>query len=106
MKHFTLLLPLALYFGSGAALAAEPQNTSQPAPTTKDHSQMGRSHADHGQTKREPTPDDFAKLDVNKDGTLSKAELAKHRLGPHFGMLDTNRDGKLTQVEFSAGQGM
>ncbi|MBZ3441993.1 hypothetical protein IPR02_19940, partial [Xanthomonas perforans] len=45
-------------------------------------------------------------LDTNKDGSLSKEELAKHKLAPHFGMLDSNKDGKLSPQEFAAGKGM
>lgn len=109
MKHFTSILPLALVLMSGAALAAEPQSTTQPAPAaTTGHSHAAHSHADHAQMKHEHAAktDEFAGLDANKDGTLSKVELSKHRLGPHFGMLDANRDGKLTQAEFAAGHGM
>jgi Ca2+-binding EF-hand superfamily protein len=49
---------------------------------------------------------EFITLDSNKDGNLSKAELAKHKLGPHFDMLDTDKDGRLSVAEFAAGKGM
>jgi len=49
---------------------------------------------------------EFTTLDSNKDGNLSKAELAKHKLGPHFDMLDTDKDGRLSVAEFAAGKGM
>jgi Ca2+-binding EF-hand superfamily protein len=57
-------------------------------------------------TSRPRADADFTKLDTNKDGSLSKEELAKHKLAPHFGMLDSNKDGKLSPQEFAAGKGM
>jgi Ca2+-binding EF-hand superfamily protein len=50
---------------------------------------------------------EFARLDANHDGKLSRAELpAKHPLAPHFEMLDANHDGSLSPGEFAAGRGM
>ena len=71
------------------------------AQSAHDHAKMG-----HDNTPMRAPQDEFGMLDANKDGVLSKDELARHRLGPHFAMLDANRDGKLDKAEFSAGKGM
>lgn len=50
---------------------------------------------------------EFAKLDTNKDGFVSKSELPpKHPLLPHFGMVDENKDGKLDRKEFDVASKM
>ncbi len=41
----------------------------------------------------------FAKLDVNRNGKLSKAEMAKHAMAAHFPMLDTDKNGYLSPTE-------
>lgn len=68
-----------------------------------DHGKMD-DHADQGKPDSKTT--EFAALDANKNGKLSKAELAKHKLGPHFGMLDANKNGTLSPAEFAAGKAM
>jgi Ca2+-binding EF-hand superfamily protein len=53
------------------------------------------------------THDEFAMLDKNHDGKLSKAEIAADsHLAPHFGMLDTDRNGALSRAEYAKGDGM
>ena len=42
------------------------------------------------------------KIDANKDGKLSKAELAKHPMASHMSMVDANKDGSLDAAEFAA----
>lgn len=100
MKRITPLYLLVLPIFAGTVLAADQSN---PPPTgtkpTTDHSQMGHS-------KMAGNTAEFTALDRNKDGMLSKAELAKHKLLPHFGMLDANRDGRLNSAEFELGKGM
>lgn len=44
----------------------------------------------------------FAKLDSNRDGKLSKAEMAKHPMAAHFAMLDTDKNGYLSPAEAAA----
>jgi hypothetical protein len=73
----------------------------------------GQDHAGHqghgghtGHDVAKPVSDEFATLDANKDGALTKAEIAKHRLAPHFGMLDGDRNGSLSAGEFAAGRDM
>ena len=43
----------------------------------------------------------FAKLDVNHDGKLDKADRAA-REGEHFDKMDTNHDGQISRDEFTA----
>ncbi len=92
---FSLLLFSII--ATGTAFAAEPQTSTKPAPTTIDHSKMAMPNS---------TPDTFTALDANKDGFLSKAELAKHPMAAHAGMVDANQDGKLSRGEFDALQKM
>ncbi|MGV8932955.1 MAG: hypothetical protein ACOH1R_12700, partial [Luteimonas sp.] len=64
---------------------------------------MSNKPTDH----QKMTTDEFAKLDSNKDGELSKAEVsAQPSLAAHFGMLDANKDGILSKAEFAKHHGM
>ncbi|HEY0661282.1 MAG TPA: hypothetical protein VGD21_08200 [Lysobacter sp.] len=95
MKRFTTLSLGALLLATGAAMAAGQQHAGH------------QGHGDdtsHGAAAQDTK--EFAALDKNKDGALSTVELAKHRLGPHFGMLDSDRDGRLSAAEFAAGGDM
>jgi hyperosmotically inducible periplasmic protein len=48
-----------------------------------------------------PHTDDFAALDANHDGYLSRAETARmHGFGKAFDDADTNHDGRLDRNEF------
>ncbi len=72
---------------------------------------MADEHAHHAPAKsadaKKANDDEFAKLDTDKDGFISKTELpAKHPLLPHFGMVDKNRDGKLDRKEFEVASKM
>lgn len=94
MNRFTML-SFCLMLSSGSVLAAG-----------QDHS-AHQAHADHSaHAAAKPADNEFATLDANKDGSLTKAELAKHRLAPHFGMLDSDSNGRLSAAEFSAGRDM
>lgn len=64
-------------------------------PPAKDHA----SHESHKQATR---AQDFAALDKNKDGALSKEEMAKHPMAAHFGMMDADKDGKLSKREYES----
>lgn len=57
-------------------------------------------------TAHQSAPDAFAVLDTNKDGALSKQELAKHPMAAHASMVDANKDGSLSKSEFAALEGM
>jgi len=92
MKYATLVLFLTL--------------SSAAAPALADHREQGGSHdhaAHSAPAAAKPTVSPtFAALDKDKDGFLSKAEMAKHPMAAHFGMMDTTKDGKLSPREFSS----
>lgn len=44
----------------------------------------------------------FAKLDGNRDGKLSKGEMAKHPMAAHFAVLDVDKNGYLSPNEAAA----
>jgi len=114
MKQVTSLLALSLVFATGVVVAADPPKTaSQPATPVMDHGKMDMQHEqmDHSKmnhgTDHHMANDEFATLDKNKDGKVSKAEIpAKHPLAAHFSMLDANKDGSLSQAEFAKHHGM
>lgn len=65
-----------------------------------DHGKMKMDHAKMAATE-------FAVLDKNKDGMVSRSEVAaSHPLNQHFGMLDGNNDGSLSKAEFAKHHGM
>jgi hypothetical protein len=100
---------LALCALTATAMAAGQSTAPATAKPSNDHSQMQHGDMDHqnGHGKQGAQAGSaFTALDINKDGSLSKAELAKHALAPHFGMLDANKDGRLSPAEFDAGKGM
>lgn len=66
------------------------------APAGMDHHAMGHAAASS------KTGGAFAKLDGNRDGKLSKAEMAKHPMAAHFPMLDTDKNGYLSPTEAAA----
>lgn len=111
----SLNLLLATLVFAGAASAAGHEDDKTPAKPTAaqaakhdgmagmDHSKMagmdhgnktGTDHAAMGKAH-------FAKLDVNKDGFVTKAEVPKD-MQAHFGMMDANKDGKLTEAELAS----
>ena len=95
MKRLATLSFCTLLLTSGAVLAGGQDHTAH-----QDHA----DHAAHDAAK--PAGEEFSTLDTNKDGALSKEELAKHRLAPHFSMLDSDRNGRLSAKEFAAGRDM
>jgi Ca2+-binding EF-hand superfamily protein len=109
MKRIALLSLLALPLATSLALAAGQSTSSSTSKPATDHSQMDMSSMDMSHMDMDQNSgasSEFTALDVNKDGSLSKTELAKHRLAPHFGMLDANQDGRLSPAEFASGGGM
>ncbi len=105
MKINRSLVALSLLFAMGSALAADPVKTDKSASSQPvDHSKMDMSHGqmDHGKMQG----DAFAKLDTNKDGKLSKAEMAKDPKTAHFSMLDTDKSGSLSPAEFAKASSM
>jgi len=61
----------------------------------------GKHHHAQDQAGRTPSAAGatFVKLDGNKDGKLSTAEMAKHPMAAHFPMLDTDKNGYLSPAE-------
>lgn len=95
MKRFAItILSFAAFAGPAFA-----QQATQPPHM---HKMEGHKHM-QSDAKSEAKVDEFATLDTDKDGFLSKAELAKHALAPHAEMVDGDRDGKLSKTEFEAG---
>lgn len=96
-KRYLTLLPLTLI--AGMALAHDPPKVTTPQDKV-DHSKMDTSgkQTDH----KKMAADEFAALDKNKDGKLTKAELPKDSpIRPHFDMLDADKDGSLSNAEFA-----
>ena len=105
MKINRSLFAVSLLLAMGSAIAADPVKTDKPASSQPmDHSKMDMSHGqmDHGKMQG----DAFAKLDADKDGKLSKAEMAKDPKAAHFSMLDTDKNGSLSPAEFAKASGM
>jgi len=50
--------------------------------------------------------DAFDQLDADRDGVLSRTELARHPKAAHMAMVDENGDGVLDRGEFMEMQGM
>ena len=63
----------------------------------KEHHAM--DHAGHAPSAASTT---YQKLDSNKDGKLSKGEMAKHPMAAHFAMLDADKNGYLSSKEAAA----
>ena len=57
---------------------------------------------DHAAPAPSTASNTFQKLDSNKDGKLSQAEMAKHPMAAHFAMLDADKDGYLSPKEAAA----
>ncbi|HEX7802829.1 MAG TPA: hypothetical protein VF471_08745 [Pseudoxanthomonas sp.] len=109
MKCARSILLISLSFSIGTAIAADPVETNKPASAqAMDHGKMGMSHGqmDHGQTPPAKGSAAFIKLDANKDGKISRTEMARDPKAAHFGMLDTNKDGALSPTEFAKASGM
>lgn len=97
MKQGSLLF-LTLALASAGALAAPQAHPSAPP---MDHSKMAAAPDPSGDIAKA-----FDALDTNKDGQLSREELAKHRMGAHASMVDADKNGSLSREEFKALQEM
>jgi hypothetical protein len=93
MKKISLPF-LALALASASALAA-PQ--AHPSATPMDHCKMAAMPEMSSDINKA-----FDALDTNKDGQLSKAELAKHPMAAHASMVDADKNGSLSRDEFKA----
>ena len=56
--------------------------------------------ATHAKAAGAPHADDFATLDINHDGYLSRSEAARTGFGRAFDQGDTNHDGRLDRDEY------
>ena len=70
-----------------------------------DENMHGQSHVPSHMTSSHATSEEmlFNKLDINGDGSISKAEFNAFN-AKHFKSLDTNKDGKITRDEMQAVQ--
>ncbi|KAF1720725.1 EF-hand domain-containing protein [Pseudoxanthomonas wuyuanensis] len=93
MKTFSKILVLVVALSATAAIAGE-------------HDHHAAKPAAAATAPRNTADPEFARLDANQDGFISKSELAKHPLLAHFSMADKNKDGKLDKQEFIAGKAM
>ncbi len=99
--HASLLIACALSFAATAAAHDHNQHADQAT----------QQSTPKPASRPAPVPDksdqEFAQLDKDKDGFLTKSEFpAKHPLAAHFSMIDRNKDRKLDRKEFAAGQSM
>jgi hypothetical protein len=94
-----------LLTSNGAAADPDTPKTDKPASAqAMDHAQHGQM--DHGKTSPAKGNAAFIKLDANKDGKLSKAEMTKDSKAAHFAMLDADKDGTLSPAEFAKASSM
>lgn len=91
MKSFPLVLAVILSTAAPVSAATHDGHTPKPAATPV----APRSSADA-----------FAGYDKNKDGWLSRAELAHHPMAGHASMFDADKDGRITRAEFQKLQAM
>ncbi|HUD27476.1 MAG TPA: EF-hand domain-containing protein [Novosphingobium sp.] len=105
LKKLTLGLSAAALTIGGVACAQAPANPpkmERPKIDADGDGIVTRAEAQAAATAM------FAKLDVNKDGKLDKAdrELARQQMrDAKFAKLDANNDGAISKAEFSADRG-
>lgn len=104
MKTITTFFLLACLFPSSAIAGDHDHHAGHGAPAARKADAPAQAKP---AAQAKATEDAFARMDTNRDGFVSKAELpAGHGLRAHFGMVDKNRDGKLDRKEFAAGMAM
>jgi hypothetical protein len=91
----SLLLPLVLVSGTAFANPADDATaTAEPAPA------KAPATAPTQDTKKAQM---FEDLDANKDGSLEQSEITKvEKLGEQFATVDTDKNGKLSKAEYQA----
>lgn len=101
MSHSTRTsLTLGAALVGGLALS-----TSAFAMTDLAAGYMLGAHGDHETRDATKTGHTLGKMDINKDGAISKAEFASAHEGDasRFVTYDTNKDGSISQAELDAG---
>jgi hypothetical protein len=98
MRNVPYTLILAAALASPAAFATDQEPAAQP-PTgqyDRDTQKEGRLELSKADAK------EFATLDKNQDGKLTPDEVpSTSPLSGHFSMLDTDKDGTLSKAEFA-----
>jgi hyperosmotically inducible protein len=84
----------AVAFAVSAALAAMSAGAADPA-------SKPNSAASNKPDLDNPANPKFEKLDLDKDGFLSRQEVRSLNYGKAFGVADANKDGKLDRAEFT-----
>ncbi len=96
LKKTLLALTMGLLMTAGVASAQDQQMT--PSSDSAAPAQNGGEH--RGPPSAEKT---IARLDTDKDGTISKAEAAGNpHMAGRFDTIDADHDGKLTAAELTA----
>ena len=96
LHHLVAIAAVTTFAGAVSAQTApigQPSSTPS-SPSTSSPSSASSSMSDTG---------GFAKLDKDRDGSVSKKEAAANKdLTKQWDTLDTNKDGKLDPGEFAA----
>ncbi len=95
MKSLTSLITVSLMLATGAVIAKEPVKAMAPpaaTPQAMDHSTMDMSGMKSADQQKMAT-EQFATLDANNDGSLSKVEFAKLHamMGMPQGQMDSGK---------------
>ena len=99
----TFIKPIIVSFSLLAfAAAAQAADDAKAKGETKAQS-AGTMKSDTKAGAGASKPQSFASLDTNKDGSVSRAEIAAHaELAAKFKGADKNSDGKLSRSEYDA----
>ncbi len=95
-------LTKAILIGAGMALAIGSAYAADNPKDNKDRSNASTTMGKAGTATRS-NDSEFARLDKNHDGYISKAEaMADPKLSKDFKSFDLNNDGKLNRAEYLA----
>ncbi len=68
---------------------------------SQEQAKSGHAHDGHESNSEPSAKNSFEAYDLDKNGKLSKAELAKHSMAAHASMVDADKDGALDRKEFA-----